>query len=150
MAVSTHSTVTGTFNQSQVVRVTVAGDPRMAVDIPAANATVYPTFTIAGWAADLGTATGPGVDAVHVWAYPNPGSGTPAVFVGAAELNGARPDVGAVFGHQFTDAGFGLTATLPLGVHRTIQWTRIAAAGAGKIAGATPITFERYRAAPVR
>jgi hypothetical protein len=49
------------------------------------------------------------VSAVHVWAYANPGSGEPPVFVGAATYGGARPDVAAVFGSQFVNSAFSLT-----------------------------------------
>jgi hypothetical protein len=69
-------------------------DPRMAVDVPAGNATVHRTFTVAGWAVDLLAPSGPGVDVVHVWAYPNPGSGADPIFGGAATYGGSRPDVG--------------------------------------------------------
>jgi subtilisin len=103
-----HSTVTGTFNNAQAVTVTVAANPRMSVDEPPNGATRAQPFAVAGWALDLAAASGPGVDAVHVWAYPNPGSGTPPIFLGAASYGGARPDVGAAFGAQFTNSGYGL------------------------------------------
>ena len=38
----------------------------------------------------------------------NPGSGTPPVFWGAAQLGVARPDIGAAFGAGFTNSGFNL------------------------------------------
>ena len=37
-------------------------------------------------------------------------------------------------------------ATLPLGLHHSVKWTRIGAAGIGKLLGITPLTFEPYRA----
>lgn len=87
-------------------------NPVMAVDLPAQNATVPYMFAIAGWAADLGAAQGTGVDTLHVWAYPNPGSGAPPVFVGVAPYGFARPDVAAAFGRpQLANAGFAMTVS---------------------------------------
>ena len=82
--------------------------PAMALDAPIAGSTTQP-FLVAGWAIDLPTTTSAGVDAVHVYAFPVTngivGSG---IFLGAAATGAARPDVGAVFGGQFTNAGYGL------------------------------------------
>jgi hypothetical protein len=80
----------------------------MTIDGPVPDETIRPGSMIGGWALERGAATGTGVDAVHVWAYPIPGSGQSPVFVGAAQYGGARPDVGAAFGSQFTNAGFTL------------------------------------------
>jgi uncharacterized repeat protein (TIGR03803 family) len=91
----------------------VAPAPFIAIDVPAAGATAAPGFEIDGWTADFGAFTGTGTDAVHVYAYPNPGSGTAPVFLGVATLGGARNDIGAIFGTQFTASGFTLT-TPPL------------------------------------
>jgi hypothetical protein len=56
----------------------------------------------------------PGVDAVHVWAYPVGGGGP--TFVGAATLGGYRPDVGTIFGSAYEMSGFNLAVTsLPSG-----------------------------------
>jgi hypothetical protein len=101
----------------------------MAVDLPAMNSTVQPGFAVAGWATDLGSTSGSGIDAVHVWGYPNPGSGAPAIFLGAANLGFSRPDVAAAFGtSSAASSGFSLgTADLPPGpydlavfVHSTV------------------------------
>jgi hypothetical protein len=48
------------------------------------------------------------VTTLHAWAYP--ASGGAPIFLGATEYGGKRPDVAAVYGHQFTDSGFGLIA----------------------------------------
>ena len=69
-----HSTITGTFNQSRSVTVTVTAAPAMSLDAPAQVGTVGSSFYAAGWAIDRAAASGTGVDAVHVWAYPKPGS----------------------------------------------------------------------------
>jgi hypothetical protein len=52
----------------------------------------------------------PGVSTVHVWAYPNPGSGTVPIFLGAATYGLDRPDVQAAFGERTRNSGFTLTA----------------------------------------
>ena len=67
-------------------------------------------FLIGGWAIDLRSASGPGVDTIHVWAYPNPGSGASPISLGVAAYGVSRPDVGAAFGAQFTNSGFNLIA----------------------------------------
>jgi hypothetical protein len=84
-----------------------ASDVRAAIDVPAPG-DVRGTFVIAGWAIDRGAPSGTGVDAVHVWAYPNPGSGTPPIFLGAARLGDRRPDVGAYFGERFAPSSYDL------------------------------------------
>ena len=80
--------------------------PQIVIDTPTPQQTVAGPFLIAGWAADLDAASGTGIDAVHVWAYPVAG-GNP-VFVGAATSGGERPDVSAVYGDQFKSSGYGL------------------------------------------
>jgi hypothetical protein len=84
----------------------VTSQPYMHIDLPSNNALSLPDFVVAGWAADVSASGDSGVDAVHVWAYPNPGSNQAAVFLGAAQVNVPRPDVGAAFGPSFTNSGF--------------------------------------------
>jgi hypothetical protein len=118
LTIFAHSVVAGAFNNSQVVRVTVApraSRPMMTLDIPAANATLSGQFQIGGWAVDLAAAASSGVDAVHVWAYPAAG-GAP-LFVGAVASGSPRPDVGAAFGARFQSAGFNLVGQLPPGTY---------------------------------
>ncbi len=125
-----HSTVTGTFNQSRVLNLTLLAHPLMWVDTPVQNAATTLPFNVAGWAVDLAAQTGPGVDAVHVWAYPNPGSGAPAIFLGAATYGGSRPDIGAAYGSQFTNAGFSLTVqNQDPGEYRLIVYARSTVTG---------------------
>lgn len=90
-------------------------NPRMSLDSPANGATVAGGFAIQGWAIDLATTSGTGVDAVHAWAYPVAG-GTP-LFLGGATLGFPRPDVGATYGAQFTPSGFQLATALPAGTY---------------------------------
>ncbi|MBA3886383.1 MAG: hypothetical protein H0X67_11725 [Acidobacteria bacterium] len=124
LVVYAQSTVTGTFNNARVVRITVTAPPtipRMAVDMPAMYQNVSQNFRVSGWALDAGSATGTGVDAIHVWAYPIAG-GAP-MFVGVGLLNQLRPDVGAAFGAaRYTAAGFNLevTGTLPRGEYNIV------------------------------
>jgi glucose/arabinose dehydrogenase len=82
--------------------------PMVAIDTPPPGASVASIFHIGGWAADLRASADTGVDALHVWAYPNPGSGTPPIFLGAASYGAYRPDVGAAFGAQFTNSGYNI------------------------------------------
>jgi hypothetical protein len=84
------------------------------IDAPTPNAAVREPFMIGGWAVDLAAAVGTGVATLHGWAYP--ASGGAPIFLGATVYGGARPDVAAVHGEQFKDAGFGLIAQgLPAG-----------------------------------
>jgi hypothetical protein len=109
-----YSLVSGGFTLAQSVTVTVATSvPGIAIDAPAAGVTVAQPFGITGWAVDVGApaGTGPGMDAVHIYAIANSGAGA-WTFLGAATYGGARPDVAAYFGNaQFTNSGYGLTAS---------------------------------------
>jgi hypothetical protein len=91
--------------------------PRMSVDSPSSGARVLSNgFGVAGWAIDAAASGTPGVDAVHVWAYPT--SGAPAFFVGAAAYGVARPDVGRAFAQpSFGSSGFQLNAIVPPGTY---------------------------------
>jgi hypothetical protein len=73
--------------------------------------------TLAGWAVDLDSQTGSGVETIHVWAYPLAAAGmTRPVFVGVAEYGRARPDVAAVHGERFLKSGYDLSvSSLPAG-----------------------------------
>jgi hypothetical protein len=80
----------------------------MSLDVPD-NSTQLEPFTLSGWAIDdVDAVNGPGVDTVHVWAYPATGS---PQFVGVASYGQSRSDVGTAFGPQFTNAGFALSVT---------------------------------------
>jgi hypothetical protein len=106
----------------------LAVDPWMNIDEPASGATVGSTFTVRGWALDRDAVTGPGVDDVHLWAYPLSGSEPPR-FLGNNYF-GARPDVGAVFGSQFDNSGFSLSVSgLPAGPHRIVAYVWSARVG---------------------
>jgi len=112
LTVYVHSVVSGQFSLSRTVNINVVG-PLMSVDAPGNNAVVSIGDNIGGWAIDRGGA-GPGVDAVHVWAFPAAG-GAP-IFVGAASIGNWRGDVAGAFGGQYLYSGFNLAlANTPSG-----------------------------------
>ena len=104
----------------------------MSLDV----AGVRQPFPVGGWAIDQAAASGTGVDAVHVWAYPSNASGVPTgapVFLGAAAYGGSRPDVGALYGEQFRDSGYSLSVTgLPVGFHHLVVYARSTVTGLWK------------------
>jgi hypothetical protein len=109
---------------------TSPGNVLMSIDSPANNATVPGPFAVAGWAIDRGAATGSGIDAVHVYAYPNPGSGQAAIFLGAATYGSARSDVGGAYGSQFTNSGYGLSsAGLAAGNYQIVAYAHSTVTG---------------------
>jgi YD repeat-containing protein len=120
LLVQARSTVTGTINQSRVVTLTVYANPTGWLDTPANGTTINQTFTVGGWAIDLAAASGTGVSTIHVWAHPT--SGAPSIFLGVPTYGGARPDVGAYYGSQFTNSGYGLTASLAPGGYQIVAY----------------------------
>ena len=81
-------------------------DPLMQLETPISGPS-GPSFVARGWAIDRGSALGPGIDAVHVWAIPT--NGSPAIFLG--ESGGLeRPDIAAQYGAKFLHAGFSVAA----------------------------------------
>ena len=95
-------------------------NPRLELDAPTNGARAIQPFELRGWAVDLGKirgpGRGPGIDQVHVYAYPSPGSGEAPVFVGLATYGSTRANVAVAYGTQFTKSGFTLTVeTLPAG-----------------------------------
>jgi acyl-CoA thioesterase-1 len=103
-----HSSASGTFNDLRSVLVTIDPSALTFVDTPGPGATVAQPFLVAGWAVDLQAVSGTGVDAVHVYAFPD--AGGPPIFLGVAAYGGSRPDVGSLLGARFTDSGYGLLA----------------------------------------
>jgi YVTN family beta-propeller protein len=127
LAFFAHSTRSNTFSNVQTVDVTVRrAVTQIAIDLPAPG-TIKGSFTVAGWAIDPAAANGPGIDAVHVWAYP--ATGAPPMFVGAAAYGGARPDAAAYVGSSFANCGYGLTASLPPGDYTLVVFARSTANG---------------------
>ena len=134
LIVYAHGTESGTFDNERSLIVTVQAPvsrPRVEIDAPARDAIVGPSFVIAGWAVDLASSIGPGIDVVHLYAYPNPGSGSPPIFLGAANYGGSRPDVGAIFGASFVNSAYGLTVSgLAPGPYRLVAFARSIESGA--------------------
>lgn len=106
LAIYAHSSVTNTFAPPVLRRIQVASGVLVNIDTPTAGSTTYPGLNIGGWAIDRAAASNNGVESVHVWAYPNPGSGQAPIFLGVTVVGASRPDVGAIFGSRFTPSGF--------------------------------------------
>lgn len=124
-----HSTVTGSFSIVATRPFTVDNTTMMSIDTPSAGATIdAPTFTVAGWAIDRVATSGSGVDALHVYAFRDPGSDQPPTFLGVAQVGVGRSDVANLFGNQFLKSGYELgvdRAALGLtpGVYDIVVWT---------------------------
>jgi hypothetical protein len=108
LVVYAHNVQSWSFEKVLVVGVTVESGAVMNLDAPAVDSAVSGSFVVAGWALELGSATGAGVDAIHAWAFPT--NGQAPTFLGAAALDVARPDVAAAFGAQFVNSGFSFVA----------------------------------------
>jgi subtilisin len=115
LVVSARSSLSGAFTGVREVTVTIS-EPLMHIDTPANGSTGSQPFAVGGWAIDRAAATGSGVDTIHVWAYPDPGSGAAPIFLGEATRGFPRPDVAAAFGLQFAASGYNILVTgLPRG-----------------------------------
>jgi glucose/arabinose dehydrogenase len=103
--------------------------PFMNIDTPGSGAAVTQPFAVNGWALDTSATSSPGIDAIHVWAYPSAGGGP--LFAGAAQLGFSRADVAQAFGGaQFTNSGFGLRVTgLTAGNYRLVVYGLVHATG---------------------
>ena len=125
LVVYSRSTIAAAFNNAQAKRITVEAPvsaPAMWVDMPSQNQNLSQNIRVAGWAIDTASPTNSGVDAVHVWAYPTDGSAP--IPVGAATVGLPRPDVGAAYGARFTNSGFNLQGTLPIGTYTLVVFAR--------------------------
>jgi sugar lactone lactonase YvrE len=112
--------------RTEHVRAVVGPPIRMVIDTPhAGNVLASSGFTVAGWAVDLASLDGAGIDTLHVWAYPV-GGGAPT-FVGVAQPRGARPDIARLYGASFGDAGFTLDGTLSAGTYDLVVFAHSAA-----------------------
>ena len=130
LAICAHSTVNNSWNTPTLRNVTVTAPPSkplMWVDVPVQNQNISQNVFVGGWAVDLAAASGPGIDAIHVWAYP--AGGAAPVFVGATNVGGPRPDIGAWLGSQFSTAGFNLTGTLAPGTYTLVVFAHSAVTG---------------------
>ena len=108
---------------SLLVRIVIGPPLRAVVDTPVAQSVVPQSFVLSGWALDLTSTSGSGIGAVHVWAYPT--GGTPPIFLGEAALGGARADVAAVYGSQFSDSSYTLAVqSLAPGAYDVVVYVR--------------------------
>jgi hypothetical protein len=114
------------------VRVVVGPSLRMALDAPRAGAVAQP-FQLAGWAIDLASADGTGIDTLHAWAYPlagRAGQDRAPIFLGVAETGDARPDVAAIYGAQFERSAYAFSvARLAPGTYDVVVYAHRAATG---------------------
>lgn len=118
-----------------------APNPLLNIDLPAQGSVVTQPFVLAGWAFDASAANGTGMSTIHVWAFPNPGSGAAPRFVGVPNF-GTRPDIGAFFGAQFAPSGFGLVVSgLPPGVYQLWLFGWVDALGTFGIARTLDVTI---------
>jgi hypothetical protein len=125
--------------QVRVVNAAPVSSPVMVVDAPVAGASIAQPYALSGWTLDRGATSGTGMDAVHVWAFPD--SGAPGIFAGAATMFGRRDDVGAIFGSQFTNSGFHLALTgLPAGAYHLQVFGHSTVTGTFNIAQVIPVT----------
>jgi hypothetical protein len=73
------------------------------IEQPAAGTIVSGTVTLSGFAIDLGSSSGTGVDAVHIYLDGHHGTGT---FIGAATYGLNRPDIAVQYGTRFGPSGW--------------------------------------------
>jgi hypothetical protein len=113
LGVYARSTVTGTFSVVKLIHFTVNATALMALNPPEAEAVITTNiFNVDGWSIDraieITAIAGSGVDTLHVYAYPNPGSGAPPIFLGVASVGLGRPDVAALYGSRYDTSGYHL------------------------------------------
>jgi len=105
-----HNRLTGEFTTTATRGVTVNATGIIAIDTPTESQVVTSAMEVGGWAVDPSAASGPGVDAVQFYIFPNNGADAP-VFIGNGSYGWARPDVGSILGSQFTNSGYHFTIT---------------------------------------
>jgi hypothetical protein len=113
--------------------------PRMNIDIPRNGSQLRQPFVVGGWALDATAPDDPGVDTVHVWAYP--ASGAAPRFLGAS-YGRSRPDVAAAFGSQFLLSGFSVHVTgLTPGAYRIVAFGRVTATNGFDVSRIADVTI---------
>ena len=124
-----------------------ATNPFVRLDGPADGSTVGTSFVVSGWAIDQKAVSGSGVDAVHVYVFPS-GSGT-AVFGAAAVYGSPRPDIGGLFGSQFTNSGFAVTASgIAPGSYQVNAYGHSTVTGAFSMTAITNVTVSAPQSQP--
>jgi hypothetical protein len=145
-----YSTVTQALTTPAIVDVTVAGavsQPLMVLDAPQNNSSSGRTVGIGGWAIDRGATTTTGVDAVHVYAFPV-GSGGP-VFLGVAAYGASRPDIASLFGANFSNSGYALTADVAPGTYDIVAFGRSTVANAFTVSAVSRVTVQATSSDPL-
>lgn len=140
IVVSAQSSLSFSFTNATAFDVAVNSDPRVTVDQPSSNSVVNGQFIVSGWAIDRSTQGGPGVDAVHVWAFPV--SGAAPIFLGVGS-NAPRPDVADAFGSQFFYSGYALTVdSLEPGTYDVVVYARSTVTNTFNSSTAVRVTVE--------
>ena len=122
------------------LRGSVGPAPVLAFDSPIPGSRVRQPFTLTGWALDATSPT-PGIDTLHVWAYP--ASGAAPQFVGVASYGGSRPEIAAAYGAQFLNTGFTLPVRgLAPGDWWIVVYGLLTATQTFGTAAAVPVTIE--------
>lgn len=134
-----HSSVDGAFGPPAQARATALSGPVLRMESPAAGLAPE-VVTISGVALDLDTSSGTGVDTVHIWGYPSPGSGAAAQFLGVADYGVARADVGAAYGARFASSGFSLRTPLSPGSWLIVAYGRSTVSGSFSVYDSSAIT----------
>src|SRR5207248_1704085 len=101
------STFTNDFSLVAARPVRVAATTLISIDTPSAESTIASRgFGVSGWAFDRSATTDSGVDTLHVYAFPDPGSGRAPIFLGVAAVGIARDDVARAYGIQYANSGY--------------------------------------------
>ncbi len=135
VAIVAHSTATNAYTAIRAVHVTVNANALMSVDSPSAESTMdHSSFLVGGWAIDRAAVSGTGVDAIHIYLVPNPGSGETPIFVGVGTLGASRPDVAGLYGSRYQNSGYNLTVDgnalgLTPGIYDVAVWAHSSATG---------------------
>jgi hypothetical protein len=137
------SSVSGGVDVTHVRRVTLRPSVILTVDTPRPSTTEPSSFAIGGWVLDLRSTLGSGIDAVHVYAYKNPGSATPPVFLGSATMNVPRSDVAGIFGARYAASGYFLAVSgLAPGVYDLVLYPHCSSTGAFENPNVVRITVQ--------
>jgi len=142
LVVYAHSTVDGSWGTPKLIDARVVApvsQPRMWIDLPAQNATVpSASVVISGWALDLGSTSGTGVDTLHVYCIPS--WTNQAVFLGVASVGDQRPDVGNFFGQsRFAASGWHLVTPMGPGDYTIVVYSHSAVTNDFTAAQAVPV-----------
>jgi hypothetical protein len=132
------------YTAGTISRVTAADGPApnglLTIEDPPAGARVGQPFLIRGWALDVSSIDSPGIDVIHIWAFPSSGAGPR--FLGTAWLGLERPDSANTFGSQFAGSGFTLFASgLPAGPCRLFAIGLVHATGAFSLVQTLDVTM---------